>query len=62
MDKEVFEFIAAQGVFTVLFCYLLFYILKENNRREIRYQEIIFKMSESIISIEKSLDEIKKNF
>lgn len=61
MEKELFEFLAAQGTFTVLFCYLLFYVLKENNRREVRYQEIIFKMGEAILGIEKDIKEIKKS-
>ncbi|MGL5617039.1 MAG: BhlA/UviB family holin-like peptide [Sarcina sp.] len=62
MGKEVFDFLAAQGVFTVLFCYLLFYVLKENNKRELKYQEIISNMNSSILKIEKELIEIKNIF
>ena len=52
MKEYIFEFLAAQGIFVILFCYLLFYLLKENNRRETRYQEFIFKISENIIGVE----------
>lgn len=62
MGKELFEFFAAQGIFTLLFCYLLLYVLKENNKREVKYQDLIFKMSTSILTIENDIKEIKKNF
>ena len=52
MEAYIFEFLAAQGIFTVLFCYLLFYVLKENNKREIRYQEFIFRISENTLGME----------
>lgn len=61
MGKDLFEFLTAQGIFAVLFCYLLFYILKENNKREIRYQEFMFKISERVLGIEEKLDYIKKS-
>ncbi|MGL5066619.1 MAG: BhlA/UviB family holin-like peptide [Sarcina sp.] len=60
MQQYIFEFLAAQGIFTVLFCYLLFYVLKENNRREIRYQEFIFKISEKHIGLNEEIETFKK--
>ena len=58
MKEYIFEFLAAQGIFIVLFCYLLFYVLRENNRREIRYQEFIFKISEDTLNIKKNKEGI----
>ncbi|XZL11579.1 BhlA/UviB family holin-like peptide, partial (plasmid) [Clostridium perfringens] len=37
MDSELFKLMATQGAFS----YLLFYVLKENSKREDKYQNII---------------------
>ena len=37
MDTELFNFLTTQGVFALLFGYLLFYILKQNQIREENY-------------------------
>lgn len=58
MDSEVFKIIATQGAFAILFCYLLFYTLKENSKREDNYQEIIKELSESLPVIKEDIKEI----
>ena len=55
MEREVLQLIAAQGAFAILFTYLLFYILKENSKREENYQLIIKKLSNSLPKIEKTI-------
>lgn len=39
MESEIFKLIATQGGFAILFSYLLFYVLKENSKREDNYQK-----------------------
>ncbi|MDO5040116.1 BhlA/UviB family holin-like peptide [Clostridium sp.] len=59
MDKQLFEFIISQGSFAVLFLYLLFYVLKENSKREEVYQKVISELSVSLPNIKKDIEEIK---
>lgn len=33
MESEIFKIIATQGAFDLLFCYLLFCVLKQNNKQ-----------------------------
>lgn len=61
MEQSILKLIISQGVFAVLFVYLLFYVLKENSRRETNYQNIVNKLSSSLPSIEEKLDDISKN-
>ena len=41
MNNEIIRLATTQGLFAVLFVALFFYVLKENSRRECKYQEII---------------------
>ena len=52
MESEILKYIITQGVFAVLFCYLLFYVLKENNKREDKYQNTIDLLLEKLNIIE----------
>ncbi|MDR0880455.1 MAG: bacteriocin [Clostridioides sp.] len=64
MEKEVIQVFVSQGVFGVLFGYLLFYILKENTRREEEYQELLKFLSELVPEItvmRQDLSEIKED-
>lgn len=60
MEQSVLKLIVSQGIFAVLFTYLLFYVLKENSVRESNYQDIVDKLSSSLPSIEQKLDDISK--
>lgn len=55
MESEVLKMAASYGVFAILFCYLLFYVLKENGKREAKYQEIIASLTEKFTLIENGL-------
>ena len=60
MDSELFNFLTTQGIFTLLFCYLLLYILKQNQIREENYQKIIQQLNEVLPTIKNDLEDIKK--
>ena len=60
MNTEVFNFLTTQGVFALLFGYLLFYILKQNQVREDNYQKIIQQLNEVLPIIKSDLEDIKK--
>ncbi|EJT5915411.1 bacteriocin [Clostridium perfringens] len=59
MDSEMFKLIATQGAFALLFSYLLFYVLKENSKREENYQGIIKELTELLPSIKNDVEDIK---
>lgn len=60
MDQALIKLVVSQGVFAALFVYLLFYVLKENSKREESYQNIVNELSKSLPSIEEKLDLIGK--
>ena len=60
MDSELFNFLTTQGIFALLFCYLLLYILKQNQIREENYQKIIQQLNEVLPTIKNDLEYIKK--
>lgn len=60
MDTELFNFLTTQGIFALLFGYLLLYVLKQNQIREENYQNIIKQLSNTLPDIQNDLDDIKK--
>lgn len=60
MDDEVLKLIATQGAFAVLFCYLLFYVFKENSKRESNYQSIIQELTGLLPTIKQDVEDIKE--
>ena len=59
MENNLLEIMTTQGVFAVLFLYLLFYVLKENSKREENYQTIIKDLTQTLPDIKNDLEEIK---
>ncbi|WP_195926843.1 BhlA/UviB family holin-like peptide [Sarcina ventriculi] len=59
MEQNILEFIITEGVFGTLFCYLLFYTLQENNKREEHYQNLIKELVNRFTIIEKDLENMK---
>lgn len=59
MDTELFNFLTSQGIFALLFGYLLFYVLKQNQVREENYQNIIKQLSDTLPEIQNDLEDIK---
>ena len=60
MDSELFKLMATQGAFAILFSYLLFYVLKENSKREDKYQNIIEELTELLPKIKEDGEDIKE--
>ena len=60
MNSELFNFLTTQGVFALLFGYLLLYILKQNQIREENDQNIIKQLSNTLPEIQNDLEDIKK--
>ena len=60
MDQGIIKLIVSQGIFAVLFVYLLFYVLKENNAREENYQKIVNELTNTLPNIEQKLADIDK--
>ncbi|EOU1614827.1 MAG: BhlA/UviB family holin-like peptide [Clostridium perfringens] len=60
MDSELFKLMATQVAFAILFSYLLFYVLKENSKREDKYQNIIEEFTELLPKIKEDVEDIKE--
>lgn len=60
MENQILKLVATQGIFALLFSYLLFYVLKENSKREQRYQQIIERFSDYLPTIESNINVIKE--
>ncbi|NMM62377.1 hypothetical protein HBE96_06680 [Clostridium sp. P21] len=61
MENEVFKLALQQGLWAALFVALLFFVLKENSKREEKYQDIISKLTDKFECIEKGLNGIKED-
>jgi len=60
MENELIKYAASQGIFAALFAALLFYVLKENSRREERLMEFFNVMSEKLSTIDGKLNSVLK--
>ncbi len=63
MENEIVKMVASQGVFAIFFAYLLFYVLKENSKRESKYQELLSTLTDKfniVDDIKKSVDKIEE--
>lgn len=61
MEGDILRLLASQGAFAILFSYLLFYVLKENSKREENYQNIIEELTSVLPSMKDDIEDIKKN-
>jgi len=62
MDNELFNFLTSQGIFALLFGYLLLYVLKQNQVREENYQSIINQLSDTLPEIQNDIEDILPTF
>lgn len=60
MGVTVLQQLAGSGVFAILFGFMLWYVLNQNDKREIRYQNTIDKNQEVIGKLADKLDVIKE--
>lgn len=61
MSTEIINFFISQGVFAVLFGYLLLYVLKENSLRESRYQDLLQELTDLLPEIKQDISSIKES-
>lgn len=59
MDSELLRILGNYGIFSLLFGYLLFYVLKQNQIREQNYQNIIQETIKLLPQIMIDIKEIK---
>ncbi len=55
--SELVKIVISNGIFAMLFVYLLFYILKDSQKRENAYRKTIDELAEHLSSI----DELKQD-
>ena len=60
IETEVVKYLVTQGPFAVLFVWLLIYVMRQNEKREIRLNDILDKFSEKYDVIVDELREIKE--
>lgn len=58
MQDVALEVAKAQGLWAVMFVILLFWVLKENGKRESKYQDIIDKLTQKFEYLEKGIDNL----
>ena len=60
MEQSVINFFMTQGPWALLFVLLLYWVLKENSKRETRLIECLESLDEKYKDIYNNLDEIKE--
>lgn len=60
VEAEVLKLAASQGLWALLFVALLFYVLRENARREGQYQETIDRLVDSLKTVNDIRDDVCK--
>ena len=61
MGLTLIQQLAGGGVFAILFGFLLWYVLNQNDKREIRYQNTIDKNQDVIEDVQEDVEEVKKD-
>jgi hypothetical protein len=62
LDNELFRYFITQGPFAVLFVLLLIYVMRSNEKRETRLQDLLDKFSEKYDVIISEIRDIKERF
>jgi hypothetical protein len=62
MDVDLFKYAVMQGPFAVLFVWLLIYVMRNNEKRETRLQDLLDKFSEKYDVIISEIRDIKERF
>lgn len=52
MEQEIVKMVVSCGIFAMLFVYLFFYMLKDSKAREVKYQEMIDKITDKFSIVE----------
>jgi preprotein translocase subunit YajC len=59
MTNEIVKLAASQGLWALLFVALLFYVLRQNEKRENSYQELLRSLSNSFETLKNDFCDIK---
>lgn len=62
MESELLKYFLTQGPFAVLFIWLLIYVMRMNEKRETRLQDLLDKFSEKYDVIITEIRDIKERF
>lgn len=60
MWEKIFDLAINNGLWAVLFLFLLIYVLKDGSKRETKYQETIKKLGETIEIIKDVQEDVKE--
>lgn len=60
MESEIIKLAIQQGVWAILFVFMLLYTLKENKKREEKYQETIKQNQEIILSLSDKFEVVEE--
>lgn len=60
LENELIQIATSQGIWAVLSVFLIFYVLKAQEKRENKYQEIISKLTEELKIVSEMNENIKK--
>lgn len=58
--SELIKTVISNGIFAILFVYLLFYQLKDSHKRENAYQETINELSDRLVMIEQVREDVSE--
>ncbi len=58
--SEFVKIIVSNGIFAILFVFLLFYQLKDSQKREQAYRKTIDELAEHLVVIEEVKDEVEE--
>ena len=59
MLNEILKLALSQGIFAALFVYMLYWVLRENAKRETKYQNLIESLSENFSDLSGKIDRIE---
>ena len=59
LEQEIIKLVLSQGVFAVLFVWLLFFVLRENSKREERLLKCLEVLGEKYDMIDKRTEHIE---
>lgn len=60
MWEELIQLAVGNGIFAVMFVYLLMFELKDSQKREDKYQSMIDKLAENLGQVESISDDVKE--
>lgn len=60
MEAELIKVVTSQGIWAVLSVFLIFYILKAQEKREDNYQKVIAELTEELKIISQINEHVKK--